>query len=390
MRCKVERQILAWLLGFVTLLGIPRPGSASDDEGEFILRCSPEAIQEVVRRHGLTLLRSHESQDIHFVRAPATAHPEHFLSDLRSDPDVKGIKADKDVMLPEAPAGLRLDQSTASILDTLSHRTLVPFYGSPVLSSYVNQPAVMLIRSPEAHQLATGTGIVAVIDTGVDPNHPVLQASLVPGFDFTRNVAGIPSEFADLSQSTASILDQSTASILDQNTIVVLNQSTASILDQSTARILDTTQVPQAFGHGTMLAGIIHLVAPTAQIMPLKAFKANGTSNVFDILRAIYYAVDHGAKVINMSFSLVSPSPEFLQAVNFATESGVICVSSAGNMGKKTLVFPAAYKNVLGIASTNNLDVRSTFSNFGAALVHLAAPGEGIITTYPGKHYAAG
>jgi len=153
-----------------------------------------------------------------------------------------------------------------------------------------------------AHQFfATGVGIVAVIDTGADPNHPVLKTSLVPGFDFTRNLPGIPSEFADLSQSTASILDQSTASILDQNTIIVLNQSTASILDQSTASILDRTQVPQVFGHGTMVAGIIHLVAPTAQIMPLKAFKADGTSNVFDILRAVYYAVDHGAKVINTS-----------------------------------------------------------------------------------------
>src|SRR2546426_9667854 len=106
------------------------------------------------------------------------------------------------------------------------------------------------------------------------------------------------------SQSTASILDQSTASILDQNTIVILNQSTASILDQSTASILDTRQVPQTFGHGTMVAGIIHLVAPAARIMPLKAFEADGTAHLFDILRAIYYAVDHGAKVINMSFSL--------------------------------------------------------------------------------------
>ena len=216
MRRKVERQILAWLLGLVTLLGIPRAGSASDDEGEFVLRCSSKEIHEIVRRHGLTLLRSHESQDIHFVRAPATVHREDFLSDLRSDPDVKGIEADTDVMLPEAPAGLRLDQSTASILDTLSHWALVPFYGSPVLSSYVNQPAIMLIQCAEAHQLATGAGIVAVIDTGVDPNHPVLKASLVPGFDFTRNLPGIPSEFADLGQSTASILDQSTASILDQ------------------------------------------------------------------------------------------------------------------------------------------------------------------------------
>ena len=76
MKRKVERQILAWLLGLVTLLGIPCAGSASDEEGEFILRCSSKEIQEVVRRHGLTLIRSHESQDIHFVRAPASAHPE--------------------------------------------------------------------------------------------------------------------------------------------------------------------------------------------------------------------------------------------------------------------------------------------------------------------------
>ncbi len=390
MSCKVRGHILLWL-GLVVLLATSLAAGAIQDE--YILRCSPTAVSGVVSRHGMTLVRSLEESTygVYLVRGPAGAAPIQYMSEVSADPDVAAVEPNGDVVVPESPVGPQLNQSTASILDTLANRTVISFFGSPVLSSYVHQPAAVLIRNAEAHQFfATGTGIVAVIDTGVDPNHPVLQASLVPGFDFTRNVAGIPSEFADLSQSTASILDQSTASILDQNTIVVLNQSTASILDQSTARILDTTQVPQAFGHGTMLAGIIHLVAPTAQIMPLKAFKANGTSNVFDILRAIYYAVDHGAKVINMSFSLVSPSPEFLQAVNFATESGVICVSSAGNMGKKTLVFPAAYKNVLGIASTNNLDVRSTFSNFGAALVHLAAPGEGIITTYPGKHYAAG
>ncbi|PYU09340.1 MAG: hypothetical protein DMG29_19900, partial [Acidobacteria bacterium] len=176
--------------------------------------------------------------------------------------------------------------------DRLGNATVVPFFGSQVLSSYVTQPAVVLTRSTEAHQFfATGAGIVAVIDTGVDPNHPVLKASLVPAFDFTRNLPGIPSEFADLGQSTASILDQSTASILDPWRVVVLNQSTAPILNQSTASILDTRQLPQEFGHGTMVAGIIHLVAPTALIMPLKAFKADGTSNLFDILRAIYYAV---------------------------------------------------------------------------------------------------
>src|SRR2546426_5140677 len=156
-----------------------------------------------------------------------------------------------------------------------------------------------------------------------------------------------------------------------------------------TASILDSTQIPRSFGHGTMVAGIIHLVAPTAQIMPLKAFTADGSSNLFDILRAIYFAVDHGAQVINMSFSFLDPSQELMRAVNFASGRGVICVSSTGNLGKETLAFPASFQNVVGVASTNNLDMRSTFSSFGAALADMAAPGEGIITTFPGKHYAA-
>src|SRR5437870_13007884 len=264
-----------------------------------------------------------------------------------------------------------------------------PFLRAPGVVQLRQPTGVMLILCADAHPLATGAGIVAVIDSGVDANHPVLKASLVPGFDFTRNLPGIPSEFADLGQSTASILDQSTASILDQQTIVILNQSTASILDQSTASILDTRQVPQEFGHGTMVAGIIHLVAPTAQIMPLKAFEADGTAHLFDILHAIYYAVDHGAKVINMSFSTEQRSAELKRAISYAASRGVVCVSSAGNNGSRQRVYPAAFDNVLGVGSTNNLDARSTFSNFGDDDVKLAAPGEGIITTYPGGHYAA-
>src|SRR5438445_10109191 len=95
-----------------------------DDEGVRPSLFTQREIHEIVRRHGLTLLRSHERQDIHLVRAPAAARPEDFLSHVRSDHDVKGIEPDTDVMLPEAPAGLELDQSTASILDTLSHGTL--------------------------------------------------------------------------------------------------------------------------------------------------------------------------------------------------------------------------------------------------------------------------
>ena len=108
---------------------------------------------------------------------------------------------------------------------------------------------------------------------------------------------------------------------------------------------------------------------------------------MFDVVRAIHYAVDHGARVINMSFSATAASPEIAHAINVATSRGVICVASAGNLGQEVLVYPGALRNVLGVGSTTttNPPTRSAFSNYGDALVSLGAPGEGVITTYPGR-----
>src|SRR5438309_12103574 len=78
------------------------------------------------------------------------------------------------------------------------------------------------------------------------------------------------------------------------------------------------------------------------------------------------------------------------QAAKYAVRHQVICVASAGNDGKEEMVFPAGLASVIGVASTANDDTRSTFSNYGQDLVWVAAPGEGIITTYPFGTYAAG
>ena len=136
-------------------------------------------------------------------------------------------------------------------------------------------------------------------------------------------------------RSTAAVLNQSPIEILDSTSAPVpVNPSTVVILNPNTAQALSPAALPAAFGHGTMVAGLVHLVAPTAKIMPLKAFKADGSSRVFDIVRAIYYAVEHGARVINMSFSTEALSPAVTRAIHYATDHGVICVSSAGNSGQ--------------------------------------------------------
>ena len=257
----------------------------------------------------------------------------------------------------------------------------VSYYGSTVWHGYVAQPGNQLIRTDLTHASfnATGVGVVvAVIDTGVDPTHPVLKAVLVNGYDFTRNVAG-GSERTDVNASPDTSSGQTGE----------VNQRTVAVLDQRTVAVLDGAQY-SAFGHGTMTAGIVHLVAPQAKIMPLKAFHADGTGYDSDVLRAIYYAVRNGANVMNMSFDYTNYSAELARAINYANGKGVVSVASAGNDGKRMLVYPAALPGVVDVASTSNSDIQSSFTNYGAPPVWLAAPGEGVVTTYPWGTYAAG
>lgn len=260
--------------------------------------------------------------------------------------------------------------------------TPVNYYGTVVTHGYLTQPAAQIIRVSQAQNVfnVSGAGIVADIDTGVDPNHPALQGRLLPGYDFTRNQPG-GSEMNDISMSAPPPCPTCAAAYV--------NQHTAAMLDQHTAAMLDGSQYA-AFGHGTMVLGVIHLVAPTAKLLPLKAFTASGSASLSNILAAIYYAVQNNANVINMSFDLTTSSTELTNAINFANSKNVICVASSGNDGKQEIVYPAALQGVMGVASTNNQDQRSTFSNYGNQIVWVAAPGEGIITTYPFGWYAAG
>lgn len=260
--------------------------------------------------------------------------------------------------------------------------TPVNYYGNTVTHGYVNQPAAQIIRVAQAHSTfnVSGSGIVADIDTGVDPNHPAFQGLLLQGYDFTRNQAG-GSEMNDISMSAPPPCETCAAAYV--------NQHTAAMLDQHTAAMLDGSQYA-AFGHGTMVMGVIHLVAPTAMLLPVKAFNASGSGSLSNILAGIYYSVQNNANVINMSFDMTTGSTEMKNAINYANSHNVICVASAGNDGKQEMVYPAGLQNVMGVASTNNQDQRSTFSNYGNQIVWVAAPGEGVITTYPFATYAAG
>src|SRR2546421_2800436 len=273
----------------------------------------------------------------------------------------------------------------------MSNRTLVPYPAGSTTNAwdgYVNQPAASIVGVQDTQKTfnVLGTGIVADIDTGVDPTHPALQGVLLQGYDFTRNQPG-GSELNDTSPCPFMTCPPPPCPNCSPAKV---NQSTAAVLDQSTAAVLDGTPYA-AFGHGTMVMGIIHLVAPTAQLLPLKAFHSDATAALSDILRAIYYGVQNRANVINMSFDLTTASAELQQALNYANKKGVLCAASAGNDGTVEIVYPAALQtDVMGVASTTDQDARSSFSNFGDTIVWVAAPGEAIVSTYPYNTYAAG
>ncbi len=364
----------------------------------YILRANPSNQADICNSYGLVVVEQGGTPQVVITTGPNSEEPGELLAEVRSDPRVRGFELEHRAAVVEAATNNAQNPSAGALSSALNSLRVVNFYGSPAWNAYVNQPAIAQIDMPpySAWQpLGSGT-VVAVIDTGVDPTHPTLQGALLPGYDFTRDQPG-GSELSDVNQSTVAVLGQSTVAVLNQSTVAVLNgyavtqlnQSTVAVLGQSTVAVLNGNPLPSEFGHGTMVAGLVHLVAPGAQIMPLKAFSADGTARLGDVVRAIYYAVNNGANVINMSFSQDEISSEMLLAINYAVRNGVICVASVGNNASMTAVYPASIGNVTGVGSVSASGTLSTFSNYGPDQLTLVAPGEGLITTYPGAQWAA-
>jgi subtilisin family serine protease len=286
---------------------------------------------------------------------------------------IQSVEYDQSLPIPLPP----INNAPYGLADTAP----VNYFGTVVTHGYAAQPAGQIIRLTDAHNGfgVSGTGIAAVIDTGVDINHPVLAKVLLPGYDFTRNQPGA-SEWLDMPLQCGATQGLQSG---------VVQQQSAAVLDQQSAAVLDG-QPCGAFGHGTMTSGVVHLVAPHARILPLKAFSACGTGYLSNIIAALYYAVQHNANVVNMSFDLSTPSPALLHAVSDANRANVVLVAAAGNESTSAAVYPAALGgHVMGVASTTNWDARSSFSNYGSADVWIAAPGEYVISTFPGGGYAA-
>jgi len=377
-----------WMLPCLLLAAIITPASAQLGIASRQLRI-PSAQQQIIVRDQLGLAGLNTScvllgcnvsmnlgdpsGQVFLITVDSSVDLNFFLNSILSQLGIVDAEVDQQLSLIEVTAG--------PIPESLLDQTPIPYYAAPVWDGYANQPAAQIISVQQAQNTfnVSGAGVVAMIDTGVDTQHPALVPVLVPGYNYITNTNN-GSETGSLNQSSAALLDGGEPTYLNGTTVAVVNQSTAALLDQSGNG---------DFGHGTMTAGIVHLVAPTANIMPLVAFSPNGTGYLSNIIRATYYAAQNGSKVISMSFSYPSPSQEMASAIQYANNNGIICVASAGNNGANQVVYPAGIPGVMGVASTSDSDARSSFSNYGAD-VWVAAPGEGIVSTYPYGTYSAG
>jgi subtilisin family serine protease len=290
-----------------------------------------------------------------------------------SDPAVRGVDNNTNAYsTPETQLAARAPELTPEAMNSGSWSawsggwnawsggtgtSLSPNENKPIWAKIGLNPHT-LSRAPQL-----GAGIkIAVVDTGIDLNHPAFTDCLVPSteqFDFVDNDT-VPQEAG-------------------------------------------TAGVDAAFGHGTGVAGVIAQVAPNARIMPLRVLRPNGSGDETAVAAAIDWARTRGANIIHMSLGGTTDSTALSTAINSAVNAGILVVASVGNDNLFGAQYPARYADahtmagsmtcfscpnlVIGVASVNNNDKKSSYSNYGTG-TSMTAPGEYVYTPFPSNRLA--
>lgn len=143
-------------------------------------------------------------------------------------------------------------------------------------------------------------------------------------------------------------------------------------------------------GHGTFVAGVIKLMAPSAEIYAYRTLDTLGRGDGFAIADAVLQAVNDSCKVINLSLGMLGRHDGLDNALKYAERNGVIVVAAAGNdsTGAANLFpFPAARANCIAVAALDSNNIKADFSNYGSK-INLCAPGTQIYSTYLDSLYA--
>ena len=202
------------------------------------------------------------------------------------------------------------------------------------------------VQAPQAWGVTKGSQnvIIAILDTGIDVNHPDLADKIVSSVNFT-----------------------------DSSTAYANGQSHGTHVAGIAAAITN---------NGVGIAGL----GRNSSLMNVKVLGDTGYGYYSWIAQGIIWAADHGANVINLSLGGSTASPTLENAVNYAWSKGVVVVAAAGNNGSTSPFYPADYTNCISVAATDSNDALASWSNHGS-WVNVAAPGASIYSCIPGNQY---
>ncbi len=366
--------------GAVRTRPLTAPGGPAYSPSDFLASFRPGAtpgqIRATAERHGYSVKRVIEGTGIYVIAVPRGTDPALAAEGFKEDPLVEHAQPNYTARVGEAPATpaapavpaaqvtpvtpvpvaqvapvaqiFRASTSGTAALGTARIARRVP--NDPY---YPRQWGPEAMSLPYAWDFTTGSSsvIVAVIDTGVQINHPDLAGHITAGYDFYNR----------------------------------------------------TTYVRDINGHGTHVAGIIGAVTNNGvgmaginwnvRIMPLKVTDDSGSGylDLSMIIEALRYAADHGANVVNMSFQIgdaYTGEDVFMdQAIEYAYNKGVTMVAAAGNDGEPWVAYPARDPRVIAVGAVGPDLARATWSNYGSE-VDVVAPGADILSTWPTNSFA--
>jgi thermitase len=274
---------------------------------------------------------------------PDVGAAEDLLSALRQSPLVEYAEPNYIYSIADEPMSVNPQAPIRTFIPmTVNITRFIP--NDPSLGS---QYAWERIGAYDGWNLSQGSAnvVIAVVDTGIQLDHPDLAAKLVPGYDYIDN---------------------------------------------------DATP-DDGHGHGTHVAGTAAAITnnaiggagtcPECRLMPVRVLGDNGGGTLTGVANGIIFAANNGAQVINLSLG-GSGSTTLENAVNYAWGRGSLLACAAGNSGTSNTInaYPAAYANCLAVGATNADDSDASYSNWGL-WVDIAAPGTGVYSTWIGSSY---
>lgn len=316
--------------------------------------------------NGMQLKESWDKMNMHHFALGKGQSVENALKEIRKDPNV--LYAEPNYYIHKSADDVGIQQ-TFSAQDIQAQAVSAQ-------SAYMATSAPIGVQSVWSSTTSSGSNkpVVAIIDTGLDTNHFVVQDTSA----LWTNAAEIAGNGID-----------------DDGNGYVDDVHGWNFVDNSGNMYDDD-------GHGTHVAGIILSVDQNIyatplheakiRVMPLKFLNGNGVGTTSNAIRAVYYAANMGASVLNNSWGGPTYSAALHEAVAYTYTKGALFVAAAGNAATDndgTPMYPASYNvpNVISIAATTDYDYLATFSNYGATTVQLGSPGVYILSTIPNNLY---